>query len=93
MKKIFFSTFLVFLAIGCATLQNKSNKFTDGELARLTAFEAVQMIKEQKITSVELVSALIAKANQNKSLNAYIRQGIVPISKTKDTAGPITKHN
>lgn len=45
---------------------------SDNELLQLTAHEVPDLIKTRRISCVELVSALTARARQYRSLNAYI---------------------
>ncbi len=73
MYKIILPAILFLMITGCDERQPEEPMLlTDAELVELSATEAVMLIREGQITATGLVSAVLARAKQNRSLNAYI---------------------
>jgi len=65
---------LVILLAACTEPQPEQvpTPLSNAELVELSATEAVQLIRQGHITATALVSAVLERARQNRSLNAYI---------------------
>ena len=61
---------VLMLALGAAGCASTAQRPAD--ITQLSVVDAAQLIREKKVTSVELTQAYLARAEANRDLNAFI---------------------